>query len=53
MIRMSFQLSLLKSYANAKKLFEYLFSLPSVPSNPGTVTLVIGPSFSWNVVVAG
>ena len=32
---------------------EYLFSLPSVPSKPGTVTVVIGPSFSWNVVVAG
>ena len=53
MTRMSFHLSLLKSYAQTKKLSEYLLSLPSVPSKPGTVTVVIGPSFNWNVVVAG
>ena len=37
MIRMSFQPSLLKSRAQAKKLSEYLFSTPSAPSKPGTV----------------
>ena len=46
MMRMSFQPSALKSWVKAKKLSEYLFSLPSVPSNPGTVTVVIGPSLS-------
>ena len=52
-MRMSFQPSLLKSSAHAKKLSEYLFSFPRAPSKPGTVTVVIGPSFNWNVVVAG
>ncbi len=53
MTRMSFQPSLLKSRAQTKKLSEYLFSLPSVPSKPGTSTSVIGPSFNLNVVFAG
>src|SRR5688500_9528087 len=52
-MRMSFQLSLLKSWTQAKKLSEYLFSCPSAPSKPGTVTVVIGPSFNWNVADAG
>src|ERR671912_57199 len=51
--RMSFQLSLLKSWVHTRKLSEYLFSCPSAPSKPGTVTVVIGPSFNWNVAEAG
>ena len=46
MMRMSFHLSRLKSMTKAKKLSEYLFSLPNPPSNPGTVTVVIAPSFN-------
>src|SRR5262245_26150807 len=52
-MRMSFQPSLSKSRIQAKKLSEYLFSWPSAPSKPGTVTVVIGPSFNWNVAEAG
>src|SRR5688500_1759339 len=52
-MRMSFQPSLLKSRVHAKKLSEYLFSWPSAPSTPGTVTVVIGPSFNANVAEAG
>ena len=37
-MRMSFHVSWLKSRTNAKKLSEYLFSLPNPPSKPGTVT---------------
>ncbi len=53
MIRMSSQPSRLKSRVHTKKLSEYLFSRPSVPSNPGTAIVVIGPSFNGKVVVAG
>ncbi len=53
MTRMSFHLSLLKSSTQTKKLSEYLFATPSVPSNPGTFTVVIGPSLRLNVAVAG
>src|SRR6185503_13832367 len=51
MTRMSFHLSLLKSSTQTKKLSEYLFATPSVPSNPGTFTVVIGPSLRSNVFV--
>src|SRR5688572_14832630 len=53
MMRMSFQPSLLKSCAQAKKLSEYLFATPNAPSNPGTVTAVCGPNRRLKVAVAG